>query len=290
MADENQIGKQILKIRTIFQNVQDFFANNSDRSHLIDHLESSENEFRSVAYEAASMELAIADLSGGTELKNWQLFAQKNSVKHSAQIHAGLGWALAQQNKPLFEIPEKIIPLERGRVLDGYGYYDGMFRQRQTIKNKKIPEGIDSVSLHAYDQGVGRSLWYISQGETDKLKSMITVFPATRHPALWRGIGVATAYVGGFNETDLNSVFSLASDNQVSLMIGICLAARARSKAGAMTHDTEMACNICCKMSATKAAELTIKAEPDTHDANAYAGWMLNVEKALRIELIETNQ
>ena len=64
-------------------------------------------------------------------------------------------------------------------------------------------------------------------------------FPASRHAGLWRGIGIAVAYVGGCDEDTLKTLLQYAGINRFQLAYGAALAARSRMEANTMTTDTD---------------------------------------------------
>jgi hypothetical protein len=282
MDCEKEISFRIEKIKTIFQTAKDISSTEKDLKQLIDHLETTELEFRSIAYEGASMAIALKDFEKDDTLNTWHTFNEKAS-DHAAQTHAGLGWAIAQQNSSPLPFLESLAPLLRFRVLDGCGYYDGIFRQRQSIKAQKFPEELTDTMLKAYDQGIGRSLWYASKGDVKKLEELISGFAPIRHSSLWIGIGVACAYVGGCDESLLNTLLLSSQTYQAQLATGAALAARARVQANAITKDIELACRIWCHSSVQEAMLFTVGAEPDSSvNANdCYFLWLSQIEKKL---------
>ncbi len=284
MDCEKEISFRIEKIKTIFQTATDISTAEKNLDTLIDHLETTDSEFRSIAYEGASMAIAQLDIEKNNTLSVWHTFNERAGA-HAAQTHAGLGWAIAQQNRSALPFLETLSPLLRFRVLDGYGYYEGIFRQRQSIKNQRSPEAFDSKMLQAYDQGIGRSLWYTSKGNVEKLEAMIAVFPPDRHAALWLGIGVACAYVGGCDENLLRSLLFASQKHKVQLATGAALAAKARVQANAINNDIELACRTWCNISAQEAMLLTIEAEPSSslNSNDSYALWLSQIEQKLTV-------
>ncbi len=283
MNSKKEISLQIEKIKTIFQTSKDFCTEQNDLSILIPYLENTDPEFRSIAYEGASMAIALKDLTKGDTLNLWNSFSEHGGVNHTSQIYAGLGWAIAHQGHTVLPFFETLSPLMRYCVLDGCGYYDGIFKQRQTIKNKKFPEIFHGYLLEAYDQGVGRSLWYILKGEVGKITETIKTFSIIRHSALWRGIGVACAYVGGCDEMQLRSLLSFAGKHHIQLAISAVLVSRSRIQANTLTPDVELACRIFCNLSAEEALLLTVRSEPDAliDVDDAYERWISNIETEL---------
>ena len=256
-----EISIRVEKIKTIFQKSKEEVSIQKNLELLIQHLEQIPSEFRSFAYEGASMGIALNDITKNKSLDEWNLFLEKSKA-HSAQIHAGLGWAIAKQNISVTPILEKLSPLERFRVLDGQGYYDGIFKQRISFRDQITPIGFNKNMLQAYYQGIGRSLWYTNNCSVNKIQEIILSFPLEHRAALWVGIGVACAYVGGADENLLKSISIASESYQKQLAIGATLAARSRIQANSLTDDVELACKIWCNSSAQQSMLLSVKSEP----------------------------
>lgn len=281
MEVRNEIVLRIDKIKEIFQRITVISTGQDDIKLLTVQLEDTENEFRSVAYEAAAMALALKDISTGNTLIHWRALMEGPGSKHTAQIHVGLGWAIAQQRVPVLSVIETLDPIMRYRVLDGYGYYDGIFRQRKTIMTRNIPDEMESKFLSGYDQGIGRSLWYTWKGDYEKISGIVKAFPASRHEDLWRGIGIACVYVGGYDANMLKQLLICSSNSHLQLPVSAALVSRTRINANALTPDTELACHIWCNCIAEEAMRITVSAETSipAHTNDAYGAWLLNIRK-----------
>jgi hypothetical protein len=263
MTEHNEILLRMEKIRTIFQAAKDVSTEHEKLTSLLTHFKNAEPEFYLVAYEGASMGIALNDFSNNdASLNGWQKFLNGPASNYSTQAHIGLGWALAQQNKSPLPLIDTLDPLIQYRILDGYGYYDGILKQRSTIKNKKTPLHFSEKNLQAYDQGVGRSLWYICKGEIEKVSELLLSFPAARHAALWRGIGTASAFVGGLNETLLRNLWLSSSEHSDQLVRGAKHIAKSRIQTNSLTPDIELACRIWCNISVKEVMLLDFKTEP----------------------------
>jgi hypothetical protein len=246
-------------IRNGFQHGKAAASETKDPDQLMKILAEDHSEFRSVVYEGASMELALQGFADGS-MQRWKLFLE-NTKEHSAQIFIGLGWAIAQEKITELSFTNDLDQNMMFRSWDGSGYFDAVFRQRQTIKNQNRLEYIPEKNYHEYDQGMGRSLWYIVKGEALKLPEMIALFDESRHPDLWRGIGIACSYVGGFDETILKSLSSLAGKHHKQLGVGAAMVAKSRILANCFTDDIETACNYWCGKKAIEAMNVLVKVE-----------------------------
>ncbi|MEO8768622.1 MAG: DUF1702 family protein [Ferruginibacter sp.] len=279
----HDIETRMEKIRAIFQYGMSVSMDESDMNLLDEELKSTENEFRSIAYEAAAMQLATKDISINKSFDHWRLFMQGPGVKHLTQTHVGLGWAMAQQQFPVFPFIETLEPLMQCRVIDGYGYYEGIFRKRRSIGGQEIPLALENKFLHAYDQGLGRSIWYICKGSCEKITKMVESFPSSRHKDLWRGIGTACAYVGGFDENLLNQLLLSSTDYRTQLSIGAALVSRSRTEACSYTRYIDMACRVWSNCTGEEAFNITVKTEPLLSEkiSDPCKAWITNIEEAI---------
>lgn len=271
----NTVAQKMEFIREVFQAAKNFCSMERDVQKIVAFCEHAQPEFTSIAYEAASMQIGLRDFAENNSLKNWKQFADKLAKPHAAQIYAGLGWAVAQEVLELEQIIEGFPPLLRYRVADGCGYYDGTFRNRQTVRMKAVPTYIPEKALLAYYQGLGRSLWYISKGDAAKTNELLLGFPAMSHAAMWRGVGIAVTYVGGCDEAILNELKLLSGNFLLQLKCGVALAARSRVQAGSLTEDTELCSRIICSCSADEATQVTVGKECDD-----YFQWLNSIENA----------
>ncbi|HLP22396.1 MAG TPA: DUF1702 family protein, partial [Chitinophagales bacterium] len=241
---ENSVVQKMDSIQDTFLRIQDVFFQSPDWRANIKDLHDSNLEFRSIAYESASMSIALLDLKEGNQLRNWLEFLNEVAHAHATQVHVGLGWALAQSLTPPMDYLPLLEPMQRYRVLDGYGYYEGIFRRRRSIINHlklKLP---DATASGALDQGIGRSLWYNSKGDITAAKTTLETFAPERHADLWRGLGIAIAYVGGCNEETLRNIFIAAGTYQKQLATGAAMALISRHYAGFVSADTESVCTV----------------------------------------------
>lgn len=217
-------------IVTIFKTAREVAEDNGLSDMLQKHLATANEYYRSVAFEGAAMGLAVRDFS------LWENFLRNDGAAHAVQVHIGLGWALAEQQQPVPENPTWPNP---DSVLDGYGYYHGLFRRRLSIRTQSTPNGLTKGQLPAFDRGLGRSLWYISKGDVELLQRMVAAFSEERQPYLWRGIGIAVAFVGGCSDSLLRDIASASLTHRPRLLEGANRAMTSRLRAGTETHDAE---------------------------------------------------
>ena len=225
---------------------------------LVTLLEQNHKTFISIAYEAAAMERALFDLDGNDfTLKCWRAFLQ-HAPKHNTQIHIGLGWAIAKRRIAISLVEAAIEPQQLPRVLDGVGYCEGTFKQRIAVKEMKTPEWLNNILRRGYDQGLGRSLWYTAKASPETLINLIAPFEEDRKHDLWRGLGIAVAYVGGCEKETLREVKTLSGAFARDLAVGVTLAVLSRKAANTINADTELTCKTICN---ANLADVCAKAE-----------------------------
>ena len=221
------IEHRIEKLQQIFKEAQALAEVETSLPILVEQIETFSKDFISIAYEAVSMELAMKGLRAEEGLGLWADFLKNYAQKHAVQAHVGLGWALAQQRLAATEYLNDLEPFLAWRILDGYGYYDGFFRRRKVMQGV-LPDDIKGSALEVYAQGVGRSLWYLSKGNLDKLSELLAALPQTWLKDLWRGVGIASTYVGGGDLQHWQNLWQHAAAFQPQLAAGAALAVKSR--------------------------------------------------------------
>lgn len=268
-------------IQDLFLKVQDYIQSKRELDELITFLDSETPEFRSIAYESASMQISLQDLSLNNELLNdWKNFLHHSREIHPFHIYIGLGWTFAKLEILPAAYLKSIQPMMRWMIFDGIGYYNGLFKGRRTIKNQMVPEGIDGQDLQGYDQGLGRRLWYFSKGEVKEVVQLIESFPTERQADLWRGVGVACGYVGGNDIISLKNLVTSSAIFKQQLSSGVALAAISRNVSGSITRDIENACKIICGMPLKDVLniESDILKQSDSLSSDNYKNWITQFE------------
>jgi hypothetical protein len=209
------ISANIQTVADTFQKGRSISEKELDLDALVAKLNKFEPRYRSVAFEGASMGLALAN-----EISTWKKYAEK-VAKHSTQVHIGLGWAIAEQQLDLASTLSQIEPEMQVKVLDGFGYWHGLFRRRLTIRTQQIPKNITPKFQTKFDQGVGRAIWYATKGDVSKVLNIINHFSEVRRPNLWKGIGVASTYVGGCSDELIAELKTATGEFKLNFQKGI---------------------------------------------------------------------
>lgn len=211
--------------------VQQLFRSVLDSSDSAGDIEMVDERYMSIPYEAHSARLATFLLQSGDNLQEWEDFYKKHSNLHGNQLFVGLGWGGASSGKE--DLLSAYLQNDEAlfRVYDGVGYFYGLFKRRDSIRQQIIPNFTNETQLYGYLQGLGRSVFYTTQGDPERCAQTIELFNEEHRHHLWRGIGLAFMYVGGFNNEDINHFLNESATFAASFKCGVVLAYIGRSKA-----------------------------------------------------------
>jgi hypothetical protein len=285
----SDVSTRMEYIQKIFLDVGQSVENIQSLYELIAFLDTEPPEFRSVAYESASMGIGLKDLNANRPLDSWKDFRQVCTNQHSFHIDIGLGWAFAKTDIQPDTYLQSMNPVLKWMVFDGMGYYYGLFKGRNTVKNKVLPNGIEGESLHGFDQGLGRRLWYMAKGNLNEAACLVGNFVEERHSDLWRGIGIACGYVGGNTEDGLRYLPGISGKYYKQLQIGVVLAAISRIASNTITEDVDLACRIICNKAVNEIKFSAILTTTDFFDYLYEAGSNNHWLTQLQSELLQTN-
>ena len=225
---------------------------------LIAQLEGLNDNCRGFAYEGAGMGLAIIDYSRNKGLVD--KFLQGEGADYPELIHVGVGCATAALKKDLQAKLVATEPMQRWWIPDGYGFFTGIYKWEDTVEQLIVPPQIKGYALRAFDRGLGRRMWFAFSGEVEAVTEAIARFPKSRQADLWSGIGLASTFAGGVDETVLVRLKELSGDFSSYVALGSTMAAKCRYTAGNIVDYTNFACSILCGMTAIEAAEMVVKA------------------------------
>lgn len=177
-------------------------------------------------------------------------------------VHVGAGWALARVPWRRRRILARLDPLLRPLASDGLGFHDTYFHHRHVLAGwRRCHSGHDAC---AYDQGVGRALWFVGGGSVATAASHVEALPATRRRDLWAGLGLAMAYAGPTHDVDLVFALRLAGPFQDCFAQGVAFACEARARAGHVPAHTELAACVVWNQDARALAAMVREARDRT--------------------------
>lgn len=220
---------------------------------------SVEPELQGFAFEGAGMSLVLMDRLSPRKRGRFESFWRSEGSPHHFILHIGAGWALARLPWLRWRAEAflgGLDPLLRGLVADGYGFHQGYFHWQRFIKAQRRPRSLSAQSLHAFDQGVGRSLWFVEGASMSRVPAAIASFPEARRADLWSGVGLACAYAGGRSESAMQLLRASAGPYSAQLAQGAVFAAAGRQRGGNPAVHTDLACRVLCGCSAAEAADI----------------------------------
>jgi len=214
-------------------------------------------EHQGFAYEGAGMALALLDtLIPGRRGRLAGLLAGPGEA-HAYIVHVGAGWILARLPLSPARLLARLDPLLGWLALDGYGFHEGFFHWPRSVERREVPRKLRGYARRGFDQGLGRSLWFVDGADVGLLPRTIGAFPPGRRPDLWAGLGLAVGYAGGRSEAETAELRRAAGPLAPELAQGVAFAAKARERAGNPAAHTEMAAQVICGLSAAEAAAVT---------------------------------
>ena len=228
MTTQERIQSRILLVEDTFKDVAGSPLEESYQE-LVTRLDSFDQEFISLAYEAASFKIAGHYIK--SEPNKWVDFLDNYSQIHSVQVHIGLGWAIGKVRLPFNEVLDFVKRDNLRYVADGLGFFYGTLRRRKVIEEQARISNLEGYELY-FDEGLGRSLWYSSGGDLMAVKDIIDKFDEVRQRFLWRGIGIAFTYAGGFDSDTTKVLKQVCGKHVNDVCNGVASVIRSRSKAG----------------------------------------------------------
>jgi len=245
-------------------------------------LEETEAERRGFAFEGAAMALLLLDALTPWARGRWQRFASGQGARHIYMLHVGAGWALARLPGGFRRAWLPFHPLLRWLAYDGYGFHEGYFHRARRVLSREVPATLEGYARRAFDQGLGRSLWFGDGAEPERIAAAIAAFAPERRGDLWSGAGLAAAYAGGAEREALESLRSLAGTHAAHLAQGAAFAAKARERAGNPAPHTALACRVLCGVEAAAAARVTddaLESLPEGGELPAFEVWRARVRE-----------
>ena len=245
-------------------------------------------EWRGFAFEGAAMGLALLDCFTPWRKDRWRTFTDQLAEHHVYMMHVGLGWALARLRRCVTPYLARLDPLLGWLVVDGYGFHEGYFGWPRYVERRAMPTRLDGYERRVFDQGLGRSIWFVKGADVAAVRSAIDAFPPARRDDLWSGAGLACAYAGGCGRAAMESLRAAAHGHLPALAQGVAFAAKTRQRAANLTPHTETVCRVMCGHSAEETAAITDAALEDLREEGelpAYEVWRRRIQHKLALEV-----
>ena len=245
-------------------------------------LDTIDLELRGLAFEGAAMALALLDCLTPWKSNRIQSFLEGPAAAHAYMVHVGVGWALARLRRRGERYVGRLDPLLRWLVYDGYGFHEGYFHRRRSVDRRETPRRLRGYARRVFDQGLGRSLWFVKGADADGILDTVSGFAEARRGDLWSGVGLACAYAGGVEHAGIEAIRTACAPYTPQVAQGAAFAAKTRQRAGNPAAHTEDACRILCGLPAEAAAEITDRALESlpvaTSEDPAYEWWRKRVQ------------
>src|SRR5215211_6787149 len=155
-----------------------------------------DRELSGFAWEGAAMGVALRDALAPWRPARLPALLAGPGRAHRYMVHVGAGWALARLRRAPAAI-RSLDPVLRWLALDGYGFHQGYFQPARHLHAGDRPRGFAGYAARAFDQGLGRSLWFAQAAQPEAVRRAVGAFEETRRPDLWSGVALAAAYAGG---------------------------------------------------------------------------------------------
>lgn len=193
---------------------------------------------RGFAVEGATMAAAIVDALPFREVTLTEcLEAFDDAFAYLA--HVGAGWALARIPWRRRRILAALDPIHSWLAFDGIGFHDTYFQHNRVMTGWRRERR--GYAARAYDQGVGRALWFVAGGSTTAAIKLIAALPAPRQCDLWAGLGLAMAYAGPARPDEISSLLRTADTYAADFAQGVSFACEARVRSGHVPGYTDVA-------------------------------------------------
>ncbi|HEX8257420.1 MAG TPA: DUF1702 family protein [Allosphingosinicella sp.] len=241
-------------------------------------------DLRGFVVEGAAMGLAMLDLVTPWPRRGFAAFVAGPAKPYVYLAYVGAGWALARTSWRLRGRLGRVDPLLRWLMMDGYGFHSAYFQADRSIDLHRRPSLPAGYAARAFDQGLGRGLWFAMGASGGAVRSAVESFVPERRADLWSGIGLAASYAGGAGTRELTDLAQVAGGFRLELAQGAAFAAAAHLEGGAIPSHTDSACQVLCGMDARSAAAITSATRPNPAsdgDGFHYEAWRAAIRTAI---------
>lgn len=283
-----QTQQQLENIGRVFLQGYHAAIATDDLEALTSELTAVEVEQCGFAFEGAAMGLALLDFLTPWKRQRIHNFLSGAGAAHIYMVYVGLGWCLARipwgVERYLAKLGNSSFPdpLLGWLAIDGYGFHAGYFQHRRYIDLQIVPQTLSDHAKHVFDQGLGRSLWFVNGADIHRIHITINRFHSSRRADLWSGIGLACTYAGGVNKQSLETLRTLAGEYLPYMAQGAAFAAKARLRADNVVEHTKIACEVLCEMSVEAAAtttDIALEDLPIDSHLPIYEVWRRRIQK-----------
>lgn len=233
--------------------------------------------WRGYAYEGVGMALTLLDgltprlprrRRSGEPVRRLEALLAGPGRTYRYVLYIGMGFTLARLRRRPRRALKRLDPLCRWLVFDGFGFHHGFYARpgAHAAGSVPVPRRLAGYARRSFDQGVGRSLWFVQGMEAGAVAGAVEGFPEARRADLWSGVGLAAVTAGGAPEPDLLELASRSGRWRGHLLQGAAFGATARDEADDPAPHTDRACRTLCGVGAADLAALCREAGRDLPD------------------------
>lgn len=226
-------------------------------------IEGLERGWRGFACEGVGMALTLLDALAPWGGRRLAALLAGPAAAHRYLLYLGVGFALARVPWPRRRVLADLDPLCRWLVFDGCGFHHGFLGGAGSSRARRVRSRLSGYARRVFDQGLGRSVWFVHGMDAEAAGRAIEGFPEERRGDLWSGLGLAAAYGGGAPPPALLELASRSGPWRADLLQGVAFAATARVEGDDLAAHTDEACRTLC---GTGAAELTALCQEAARD------------------------
>jgi hypothetical protein len=248
---------------------------------IIQYIRSLPLDERGFAAEGAAMGVAVVD---ALPFRRPMLpaFVAALDSRYTYLVHVGCGWAIARVPWRRQQILASLDSVHRWLAIDGLGFHDTYFYHKRVLAGWRREQS--GYAARAYDQGVGRALWFVAGGSAASAIRLVLGLPNERQGDLWSGLGLAMAYAGPAGQTEAAAAFATADRNAASYAQGVAFACEAHALALHAPVHTDVVARSIWNLSACEVAGLVREARAGLSTAPSnppqYQNWRDSVAQA----------
>ncbi|HEY9802379.1 MAG TPA: DUF1702 family protein [Leptolyngbyaceae cyanobacterium] len=211
------------------------------------------------ALEGVGTGLGQRDLVTPTEYSRVEAFVKSSQDAYENYVYVGVGLMLGRQKLSIEPYLESLSLTKLWPLIDGYGFQYGFSHWQDYLQGQPMPATLSGYACQVFDQGMGRSIWFIDGTDVNCIPKTIAAFPQERQINLWAGVGYACVYAGGVERQTLEALKIAAGPYEHILTQAAASVAKSRQVIGNADFYTELGCEVMCGMGAKAAAETVDK-------------------------------
>jgi hypothetical protein len=213
---------------------------------VFEYLRAAGSKDWSAKYEGAFAGLANLDLQ--EKNASWPRLtkALEQFPEQFPLINYGFGAALSHTGLDPIVHFDAIDEFWAFTALDAYGCHEAYFKWEDIFVRDAERTNMPAVAMAAYDNGIGRAIVWISEGNPDRINKLVLRFAEYRHSDLWIGVGSMTGFWGYPDVKALQRLSKLSGKYRSYLQQGIAIAAWIRCQHSVFDDYTELACREVC--------------------------------------------